>query len=74
MEHNSKTFRKLLDERFKHGITNAGPGEQIYFGINITHNKNLSIETDYDDKINGISEYPMTRVRRKQPYKILNLI
>lgn len=69
-----KTFMAEFDRRFKFGDIMQGPGKLRFFGINTVQNGDLTIETDADDKIDAVVEYPFTRQRRKQYDQPLNKI
>ena len=67
-------FIEEFDKRFKFGTVNHGPGKLRFFGINTVQNDDLTIETDAEDKMNAVVEYPLARTRRKQFEKPLNRI
>lgn len=69
-----KWFLEKFDKKFKFGDVNHGPGKLRYFGINTTQNSDFTVETDADDKLDGVKEYPISRQRRKEYKELLNKI
>lgn len=57
---------KLLHRSFSLGTVVHGSGVLHYFGLIITQHKDYSISIEADDKLNGISTCPITRVRRRE--------
>jgi len=71
---NAKQFLEEFNRRFKLGTINSGPGKLRFFGINTLQNEDFTIETDADDKMQALNEYPISRQRRKMGEKPLNEI
>ena len=68
----AQLFLEKFDEQFKFGNVNHGPGKLRFFGINTVQNTDHTIETDADDKMDAVTEYPFSRMRRKQFDQPLN--
>lgn len=62
----AKLFLDKFDKKFKFGNVNHGPGKLRYFGINTIQNVDFTVETNADDKLDGVQEYPLSRQRRKE--------
>ena len=62
----AELFLEAFDKKFKFGNVNHGPGKLRFFGINTIQNTDHTIETDADDKMEAVVEYPFSRMRRKQ--------
>lgn len=69
-----KHFLKEFDKRFKFSDVKRGPGRLRFSGINTIQNGDFTIETDGDGKLNAVTEYPISRQRRKQLEQALNAI
>ena len=67
-------FIEEFDKRFRFGDVKHGPGKLRFFGINTVQNSDFTIETDADDKLDSVTEYPFSRQRRKQFEQPLNQI
>lgn len=65
VENNAHNFLNYFDTRVKLGTINLGPGKLRFFGIIVTQHDDLAITTDADDKLQNISEYPISRHRRE---------
>jgi len=60
-------FIEALNEKFKLGTVKSGPGKmRFFFGINTNQESDMTIQTDRDDKLNALTEYYLSRPRRKQ--------
>lgn len=71
------TAEQLLSDfgkQYELGKMESGPGNFRFFGINISQNDDLSIESDADDKLEGLFEYSLLRNRRKQQDGLVNKI
>lgn len=69
---NAKEFLEGFHQRFALGTFNHGPGKLRFFGINTIQNEYFTVDTDADDKLEAVTEYPITRPRRKQSDQELN--
>ncbi len=69
---NAKNFLENFHKVFNLGTINHGPGRLRFFGINTVQSKDFTVTTDADDKMEAVSEYPLTRQRRKEPEMKLN--
>lgn len=72
--YHTSRFIKLFSNSFKLGTIAKGPGRMRFFDINIEQSADCSIKTDAEDKLNGITEYYISRSRRKQFGSSLNTI
>ena len=70
----AKSFIERFNENFHLGTVNHGPGKLRSFGINPVQNKNFTIKTDANDKIEALQEYPLTRQRSKESEQEMNKI
>lgn len=70
----AKAFLDVFDSRFKLGTINSGPGKLRFFGINTVQHEDFTVATDADDKLESVSEYPITRQRRKDSDDDINAI
>ena len=59
-------FFKKFNEFFSLGIVVRGPERMRFFGINTFQDEDMEIQTDADDKLNALTEYALSRPRRKQ--------
>lgn len=69
---NAVHFLSSLNNTFKLGTINSGPGNLRVFGINVVQHENMEIETNADDKIESLFEYVVFRHRRKQYDSLVN--
>lgn len=70
----SERFINMFNKSFKLGTIVKGPGMMRFFRINNEQGDDSTIRTDADDKLNGLSEYYISRARRKQFKDALNPI
>ena len=68
----AQVFLERFDKHFKFNKLNHGPGKLRFFGINTVQNTDHTIETDADDKMDAVTEYPFSRMLRKQFEQPLN--
>lgn len=54
-----------LKKKFKLGSVANGPGKSRFFGINATQEEDMTSSTDADDKPDSLSEYSLSRYRKK---------
>lgn len=69
-----KHFLQEFDKRFKFGDVIRGPERLRFFGVNTIQDGDFIIETDGDGKLNAVTEYLISRQRRKQLEQALNEI
>ena len=65
-KHHTSRFIEMFNSTFNLGTVVSGPGVIRFFGINVEQAEDYTIKTDADDKLNGLTEYFLTRARRKQ--------
>lgn len=63
---NASRFLKVFNGLFQLGKISNGPGKMRLFGINTTQDEDFSVSTNEDDKMEYISEYSLSRHRRKE--------
>lgn len=73
-EYHTSRFIKMFNKSFKLGTVVKGPGSMRFFGINIEQDEDNTITTDAEDKLNDLTEYCLSRTRRKQFGSSLNQI
>lgn len=73
-DYHTSRFIKMFNESFKLGTVVQGPGMMRFFGINKEQADDFTIKPDVEDKFNGSSEYYLSRTRRKQFRKTMNLL
>lgn len=56
------------------GTVNPGPGTLRFFGSNAIQNDDFTVMTDANDKLESLSDFPLTSPRRKQSDDVLNKI
>lgn len=63
-----------IENRFKRGTIAHGPVNLRFFGLNIIHNEEKSIENNGDDNLNVLEAHPISRNRRRGIDEPLNII
>ena len=63
---NAKLFIKSFNKNFELGTISSGPGRMRFFGINTVQEDDMTVVTDANDKLNALTEYVLSRPRRKQ--------
>lgn len=71
---NAQVFVEAFDQKFKFSTVSHGPGKMLFFGINTVQHEDSSIETDAEDNIEAVTQYPLLRQRRKESDSPLNAI
>ena len=62
---NAKAFIENFSQKFDLGTVATGPGKMRFFGINTVQEDDMTTHTDADDKLNALTEYAISRSRRK---------
>lgn len=70
----AKAFLDVFDSRFKLGTINSGTGKLRFFGINTVQHEDFTVATDANDKLESVSEHPITRQRRTDSDDDINSI
>ena len=65
-------FMKRFNSKFKFGTVASGPGRMRFFGINIEQAEDFTIHTEADEKLNALTEFYLSRPRRKEHKSYLN--
>lgn len=68
------TFAHMLDESVHPKTVSPGPGFLCFFGLNVDQFRDYSCSVDGDEKLEAISPYPLSRMRRRQPTDETNAI
>lgn len=66
IERYAKRFISDFNNQFKFGKVTSGLGIMRIFGINTVQESDMTVKSDADDKLNSLTEYFLTRLRRKQ--------
>lgn len=69
---NAKLFVEKFNESFKFGSISCDLGAIHFFGISTVKNEALTTCTDDDYKLGALTEYALSRQRRKEPDEPLN--
>lgn len=59
-------YLKKFSKEFELGKLEIGSGKFRFYGINVIQQGDLYIESDADEKLEGLFEYSLLRNRRKQ--------
>ena len=69
-----KKFIENLKNYFKVGTIVHGPGNLLFYGLNVFQNENYNIQISSDEKLDSIAAYQLSRLRRKEIDHKLNVI
>lgn len=61
-----------IRSRYKLGTVVFGPGNFLFFGLQISQDTDHTITIEGDDKLSALQCYPLSRQRRKEGEKLLN--
>lgn len=59
-------FLEKFDIHFKFDPVSRGPWKLRFFGLNTGQDDDMIVQNDGDDKLLAISEFPLSRARRKE--------
>lgn len=65
-QYHTSRFISLFNVQFELWTVVEGPGVMRFFGINVEQYEDYTVHTDAEDKLNALTEYYISRFRRKQ--------
>lgn len=63
-----------LNEKFKFGTEAQGPGNILFYGLNIVPNECFTCSIIAEDKLQALQQYPITRLRRLEFYSEITAV